>query len=66
MFLKIVVMLVLVVVAWTAAVRLTGPRVPRRRKRQTRADRNTPTALKCAACGIYLPPGESCNCSDRS
>lgn len=74
MFLKILVTLVLVVVAWTAAVRLTGPGRPRRRlrrrpgerPREKPGDRNVPAAQKCAACGIYLPPGETCRCTDKA
>lgn len=66
MFLKILVTLVLMVVAWTAVVRLTGPRPPRRRLRNRSRDKDMPTATKCAKCGIYLPPGESCHCTDRA
>lgn len=65
MFLKILVTLILVVVAWTVATRLTGPRPPRRRKRRDLTKgRQTPGVMKCAGCGIYLPPGERCRCSD--
>ena len=64
MFLKILVTLVLCVVAWTVATRLTGPRLPRRRKPRDLAKRqNTPGVMKCAGCGIYLPPGERCHCN---
>ena len=64
MFLKILVTVVMVVVAWTAVVRLTGPRRPRVRSRNRSAGRNVPAATKCANCGIYLPPGETCHCTD--
>lgn len=66
MFLKILVTLILVVVAWTVAVRLTGPKRPRKRldKRDRRQD--VPAAMKCANCGIYLPPGQSCRCGDSA
>jgi hypothetical protein len=67
MFLKILVTVLLVVVAWTAVVRLTGPRLSRRRgRRDIGRARDVPAATRCPRCGIYLPPGEACQCSDRA
>ena len=65
MFLKILVTVVLVVVAWTVAVRLTGPRRPRKPRGKV-GRRDVPAVMKCASCGIYLPPGESCTCTNRT
>lgn len=65
MFLKILVTVVLVVVAWTLVTRLTGTARPRRtRKTEHRAPAEK--LVKCAGCGIYLPASQTCNCTDRA
>lgn len=69
MFLKILVTLVLLVVAWTVATRLTGAARPRRaHKPAHRAPQHVSAEklVKCPGCGIYLPASQTCDCRDRA
>lgn len=67
MFLKFLATAVVLIVAWTVATRLTGPG-RRRRPRVDETDNKAPLQklVKCPGCGIYLPAGQTCNCTDRT
>ena len=62
MFLKILVTVLLAVLVWTVATRLTGPSRPKRISR-TEKSNNVSKMAKCPDCGIYLPAGQTCDCS---
>ena len=39
---------------------------PPRRKQAKARDLRTQDLIKCRACGIYLPAGQTCDCEDRT
>ena len=66
MMTKIFVTIGLVVLAWAAFTRLAGTRGARSVESTKSEVRRMQETVRCKACGIYLPKGETCSCGDRA
>ena len=66
MILKFLVAAAVIGALWMIMFRWSGRGVGKRRLGRTRRRRIAPQELvKCRDCGIYLPAGQPCGCSDN-
>ena len=62
---KLALTLLLLGLVWAFLFRSKGKLPHKKRQSPKKNDLKGQDLIKCHACGIYLPAGQTCDCSDR-